>query len=139
MSPETLWSCRSNLRPHIEGMLDLVGEGVIDPKVIQTEVLDWDLASEVLAYPPLKPVFRRFGEGALPGRAPSSFGPKIFAERVGITPRQAAFPQVSRRRMPLRYGAYVGAGEFGVDGEPERDQLLVGVHQPLQHPLAQLG
>jgi hypothetical protein len=91
-----------NLRPHIEGMLDLVGEGVIDPKVIQTEVLDWDLAPEVLAYPPLKPVFRRFGEGALPGRAPGSFGPKISAERVGITPRPRPFPDLDRAVLVRR-------------------------------------
>jgi alcohol dehydrogenase len=100
---------RSNLRPHIEGMLDLVGTAVIDPKAIQTEVLDWDLAPEVLAYPPLKPVFCRFGsatakppspplgEGALPGRAPGSFGPKIFRRTRWVSrPGRRPFPDLDR-------------------------------------------
>jgi hypothetical protein len=39
-------------------------------------------------------------------------------------------------RVPLRDGPYFGAGEFGVDGEPEWDQLLVGVHEPVKHGLA---
>ena len=38
--------------------------------------------------------------------------------------------------VPLRDGPYFGAGEFGVDGEPERDELLVGVDEPVKQGLA---
>jgi hypothetical protein len=35
--------------------------------------------------------------------------------------------------------AHFDAGESGVDDEPERDELLASVHEPVEHGLAQLG
>jgi alcohol dehydrogenase len=50
---------RSNIRPHIEPLLDLVAAGVIDPTRLYTEVIPWQDAPRALAYPTVKPVATR--------------------------------------------------------------------------------
>lgn len=50
---------RSNIRPHIPGMVHLVSSGLVDPTVVHSEVLDWDAAPDALAHSSTKPVFCR--------------------------------------------------------------------------------
>lgn len=50
---------KSNARPAIPAVLDLVSAGRVDPTLVTTEIFDWDEAPHVLADPPLKPVFWR--------------------------------------------------------------------------------
>lgn len=50
---------RSNLRPHIEPMLDLVTTHKIDPTIVQSEVIAWQNAPHALAHPSTKPVLTR--------------------------------------------------------------------------------
>jgi alcohol dehydrogenase len=50
---------RSNLRPHIEPLLDLVAAGRLDPTVVHSELLPWDDAPAALADPSVKPVLSR--------------------------------------------------------------------------------